>query len=613
MLSFTPVRRGWRKWWQKWLAWTAMFRRLQPYLAKRRGKLILSLVLGIVYMLFSLAEPWTMKLILDNVLLHRKIPHVLRGLLHPFEGRPIALLNVLLLTIIFLAMGRGLVYYFQKLLASRVGQGMAADLRLDLYRHLQYLSFRFHDRRRTGDLIARLIGDIRYLRDIFVGMPIAMAEEGFLMVGMMVVMFLMDWQLTALALISLPGVAILLRIYQRPLRAAILRQREREGEIASMASEVLGAIKVVQGFGREREEIARFTVENKRSLRTGLKSSRLEAKLRWTSEITVSAVTALVIGVAARRALSGVLSPGDLLVFMAYMRTFSRPIRRVSGTAERAARGAAAGERIFRLLDTEPLIHDLPGARRMKAIQGSIVFENITMRYGKSDPVLTDINLRIEPGERVALLGATGSGKTSLVSLIPRFYDPSEGRVLVDGVDVREMTLASLRQGIALVFQEPVLFATSIAENIRYGKPDASLEEIIETAREAGIDRIVTGLPEGYDTELGERGGTLSGGQRQAVAIARALIKNAPIVILDEPTTGLDRESAGLVVSALDRLMEGRTVLLISHQMDTIHGMDRIVMLDRGRLVGEGAHDRMLTKSELYRSFLGLKAEEAGA
>jgi len=537
----------------------------------------------------------------------------LRGLLHPFEGRPIALLNVLLITIVVFAMSRGLVYYFQKLLASRVGQGMAADLRLDLYKHLQHLSFRFHDRRRTGDLIARLIGDIRYLRDIFVGMPIAMAEEVFLMVGMMIVMFLMDWQLTALALISLPGVAVLLRIYQRPLRAAILRQREREGEIASMASEVLGAIKVVQGFGREREEIARFTVENKRSLRTGLKSSRLEAKLRWTSEITVSAVTALVIGVAARRALSGVLSPGDLLVFMAYMRTFSRPIRRVSGTAERAARGAAAGERIFRLLDTQPHIKDLPGARRMKKIQGAITFENVSMRYGKGDPVLADINLRIQPGERVALLGPTGSGKTSLVSLVPRFYDPSEGRVLVDGVDVREMTMASLRESIALVFQEPVLFATSIAENIRYGKPEATLEEIVETARTAGIHRIVSALPDGYDTELGERGGTLSGGQRQAVAIARALIKNAPIVILDEPTTGLDHDAAGLVVSALDRLMDGRTVVLISHQMETIHGMDRVVMLEHGRISGEGAHDRMLSKSALYRSFHGLKTEEAGA
>ena len=613
MLTLDPIRRGWRKWWRQWMAWTAMFRRLQPYLTRRRGKLMLSLVLGIVYMLFSLAEPWTMKLILDNVLLHHPVPATLHGLLHPFDGRPIALLNVLLITIVVLAMGRGLVYYVQKLLASRVGQGMAADLRLDLYKHLQYLSFRFHDRRRTGDLIARLIGDIRYLRDIFVGMPIALAEEAFLMVGMMVVMFLMDWQLTVLALISLPGVGILLRIYQKPLRAAILRQREREGEIASMASEVLGAIKVVQGFGRERQEIARFAVENKRSLRTGLKSSRLEAKLRWTSEITVSAVTALVIGVAARRALSGALSPGDLLVFMAYMRTFSRPIRRVSGTAERAARGTAAGERIFRLLDTEPLILEQPGARRMKRIQGSVTFDNITMRYGKSEPVLTGINLHLERGERVALLGPTGSGKTSLVSLIPRFYDPSEGRVLVDGVDVREMTLASLRDGIALVFQEPVLFATSIAENIRYGKPDASMEEIVETATEAGIHRIVNALPEGYDTELGERGGTLSGGQRQAVAIARALIKNAPIVILDEPTTGLDRDSAALVVAALDRLMEGRTVILISHQMDTVHGMDRMVMLDHGRIVGEGAHDRMLSNNALYRSFHGLKTEEAEA
>ncbi|HET9235540.1 MAG TPA: ABC transporter ATP-binding protein, partial [Candidatus Eisenbacteria bacterium] len=527
--------------------------------------------------------------------------------------RPVALLNVLLVTLLFLATGRGLVYYIQKLLSARVGQSVAADLRLDLYRHLQFLSFRFHDRRRTGDLIARLIGDIRYLRDIFVSMPITLAEEVFLMAGMAVVMFFMDWQLTLLALIALPSVGIFLRMYQKPMRAAILRQREREGEIASMASEALGAIKVVQGFGREKQEIDRFSAENKRSLRTGLKASRLEAKLRWTSEITVALVTALVLWVAVRRALSGALSPGDLIVFVAYMRTFSRPIRRVSGMAERAARGAAAGQRIFRLLDTEPIVRDLPDARRIARLGGSIAFEHVTMRYGNGEPVLQDINLRIERGERVAVLGRTGSGKTSLLSLIPRFYDPTEGRVLIDGIDARHIRLASLRDGIALVFQEPVLFATTIAENIRYGKPDATMEEIVETARQAGIHHIVSALPQGYDTALGERGGTLSGGQRQAVAIARALIKNAPIVLLDEPTTGLDREAAALVVRALDRLMEGRTVLLISHQMETVDGMDRIVVLDQGRMTHDGPHARVLARNSVIRSFQGLDVEEAEA
>ena len=590
-----------------------MARRLTPYLARHRARLTLSLLLALVYMIFSLAEPWMMKLILDNVLLKHPFTGLLEPLLRSFADRPVALLNVLLVTLLFLATGRGLVYYVQKLLSARVGQSVAADLRLDLYRHLQFLSFRFHDRRRTGDLIARLIGDIRYLRDIFVSMPITLAEEVFLMAGMALVMFFMDWQLTLLALIALPSVGVLLRIYQKPMRAAILRQREREGEIASMASEALGAIKVVQGFGREKQEIDRFSAENKRSLRTGLKASRLEAKLRWTSEITVALVTALVLWVAVRRALSGALSPGDLIVFVAYMRTFGRPIRRVSGMAERAARGAAAGQRIFRLLDTEPIVRDLPDARRIARLEGSIAFEHVTLRYGNGEPVLQDLNLRIEPGERVAVLGPTGSGKTSLVSLIPRFYDPTEGRVLIDGTDARHIRLASLRDGIALVFQEPVLFATTIAENIRYGKPDATLEEIVETARQAGIHHIVSALPQGYETALGERGGTLSGGQRQAVAIARALIKNAPIVLLDEPTTGLDREAAALVVRALDRLMEGRTVLLISHQMETVDGMDRIVVLDQGRMTHDGPHARVLARSSVIRSLHGLDVEEAEA
>jgi ABC-type multidrug transport system fused ATPase/permease subunit len=484
-------------------------------------------------------------------------------------------------------------------------------MRLDLYGHLQQLSFRFHDRRRTGDMITRLTSDIRFLRDVFISLPLAMMSELFLVAGMLVVMFLMDWSLTLLALVTLPGLALMLRMYQRPMRKAIRRQREREGEIASIATEVLGAIKVVQGFRREQHEIDRFSVTNKRSLRTGLKAARLEAKLRWSAEVTVAIVTAVVIGVAARRVLTGALSPGDLIVFVSYLRTFNRPLRRVSRMAERAARGAVAGERVLKMLQIEPGVRDAKDAVAGGRLRGEIRFERASMSHRKNVPVLSEIDLTIESGERVALVGPTGAGKSTLASLIPRFYDVTDGRVMVDGRDVREYTLASLRESIALVFQEPILFSTSIAENIRYGKPDADMDEIVDTARKVGIHDIVSRLSDGYETVIGERGSTLSGGERQAIAIARAVIKDAPIVILDEPGVGLDSRSAALVMGAIARLMESRTVVLISHQFSSIQNVDRIVVLDGGRIADSGTHEALLERNHLYRTFQRLQVGEA--
>jgi ABC-type multidrug transport system fused ATPase/permease subunit len=578
-----------------------MARRLSPYVSRRRGRLGAALLFSIGYTVMGLVEPWTMKLILDNVLLQRPLPGPLEAVLG--ENNRLTLLNLLIVAIILIAGLRGLFYYYQKLLMARAGQQAVADMRLDLYRHLQLLSFRFHDRRRTGDLLTRLTSDIRFLRDIFISLPLTLMGEILLVCGMVTVMFFMDWSLTLLALSAIPALALMLRLYQRPMRNAIRRQREREGEIASIASEVLGAIKIVQGFRREEYEVDRFTVQNKRSLRTGLKASRLEAKFRWYSEITVAVVVAVVIGVAVRRVLAGALSPGDLLVFVSYLRAFTRPLRRVSRMAERAARGTVAGERVLRMLEIEPTVRDRKDAVAVKGMRGEVAFENVSVTQPGGAAALTGIDLKVASGERIGLVGPTGSGKTTLVSLIPRFYDPTQGTVRVDGRDVSTLTLASLRDHIALVFQEPILFSTTITENVRYGNPDATDEDIVRTAQEAGLHDIVSRLPDGYDTVLGERGGTLSGGERQCVAVARALIKDAPIVILDEPSAGLDSRSSTLVMKAMERLMKGRTVFLISHQLENMRGMDRVVVLDRGRIVDVGRHDELLVRSSLYRGF----------
>jgi len=361
-------------------------------------------------------------------------------------------------------------------------------------------------------------------------------------------------------------------------------------------------MKVVQGFTREEAEIERFRRESSGSLRKGLRAARMEAKFKWASELAVAVAIAAVVGVAARRVLSGALSPGDVLVFMAYLKTFYQPLRRVSRTSERMARVTASGERIMDLLKIEPTVRELPDAVEAEGITGDVRYQNTTFAYSKGSIVLADINLHIKRGERVAIVGSTGSGKSSLVSLLPRFYDPTQGSVYLDGKDVREFTLASLRRCISFVFQEPFLFATSIAENIAYGKPDSSEQEIREVAKKVGIHQMIEALPEGYDAVLGERGCTLSGGQRQCIAIARAMIKNAPIVILDEPTSGLDNLSAELVMRALEQLMEGKTTIIITHQLENARNMDRVIVLRNGRIVQEGHPSKILLQDDLYQN-----------
>lgn len=589
-----------RKRLRQWSAWARMAERLGPFLERHRGRFALALACGVGYTLVGLAEPWAMKLLIDNVILEQPLPELLRRALGPAAGTRLGLLNTVIVLIVVFAAARGVFYYYQQLLSARVGQATTASLRLAVYSHLQRLSFAFHDRRRTGDILTRLTSDIRLLRDVFVSLPLSLTTEALLVVGMVAVMAMMDWSLTLLALAIIPLLAVTLRLHQRPMRAAIRQQREREGDIASMASETLGAIRVVQGFRREQHEIDRFSSENRRSLRTGLKAARLEARLRWYAEITVAVVTALVLAIAARRVLAGVLSPGDLIVFVAYLRAFSRPLRRVSRMAERAARGATAGERVLELLAEEADVADRPGAVPARRLTGAIRFENVSFSHRRRGSTLRHVDLTIAPGERVALVGPTGAGKSTLASMVPRFYDPSTGRVTIDGRDVRDYTLGTLRSRVSLVFQEPVLFATSIAENIGYGKPGASREEIVEAATRAGIHAQIAGLQDGYDTVIGERGVTLSGGQRQCVAIARAVIKDAPIVILDEPLVGLDGRSLDLVLRALRSLMEGRTVLMISHQPVSLRDMQRIVVLDQGRVVEEGTVDDLLGRGGLF-------------
>ena len=575
-----------RRAWNKWRKYRRTAGRLASYLDGRRPAMLLGLVLSLLFTLMQLLEPWPIKMIIDNVLLGRPLPEFLPD---PggSGGDRMPLLWILVSGIVAIAFLRGLFYYRRRLLLARLGIEVSADLRIDLYRHIQHLSLNFHDRRHTGDLIVRLTSDIRMLRQAFITLPLELVESVLLMLGMAVVLLVMDWQLALLAMTLMPIVAVFVRRYQPPMRRAIRKQREREGHLATMASESLGAIRVVQGFRGEKREIKRFGGASRRDVRSGLKASRFEAKLKWSAELSVALITAIIVLLASWRILQGSHSVGDLIVFVAYLRVFARPLRRVSRLTERMVRASAAGERVLRIMQTESQVTDLPDAVVAPRFRGEITWDGVTFAYDGRNPVLREVDLTIRAGERVAIVGATGAGKSTLVSLIPRFYDPLEGALKIDGRDIREFTLDSLRRQISIVFQEPVLFATSIAENIAYGRPGASIEQIQKAARRARVDRIISKLPDGYETRLGERGLTLSGGQRQCIAIARAMIRNAPILILDELTVGLDGKSARYVMEAVRRLMKDRTVLLITHDPRNLEGMDRVLYLDKGRLVRE--------------------------
>lgn len=596
--SFNPVSAFKKKaqfYVDKWRAFIQMSSQFFPHVRKESNRVILSLIAGLGYIIVGMLEPWPLKLIFDNVFLNDPLPQNFQPLVYYTESKT-NLLYSLISIIVAIAITRGVFYYFQRLLISRSGQKIVSGIRVDLYNHLQRLSFSFHDRRKTGDMLARLTTDIRILKDNLLPLPLRFITELFLMTAMVIVMAFMDLQLTLIALMVIPMIMILVKRYRFPMKQAMRKQREKEGHLTSIASETLGSIKVVKGFSQEAFEVSKFNSKNKNSLKSGMKAARLEARLKWASELSVAIITALILGVAGRRVLMGALSPGDLLVFAYYLKAFNRPLRRISKMTEQLSRTTASGDRIVDMIKVEPEIIEKSPSKIAPPFRGEICYKNVCFEYKSGNPILLDVNLTISPGERVALVGHSGSGKSTLASLLPRFYDCTSGLISIDGVNIKDWSLQSLRKQISVIFQEPILFASTIAENIAYGKPGVSRNEIIDAAKRAHIHQIIDALPKSYDTVIGERGMTLSGGQRQCIAIARAIIKNAPIIIFDEPTSGLDLPSAMLVMRAIKELMEDKTAIIISHQQETIHDVDRVIKMSRKRIIANKTPDQFWCK-----------------
>jgi len=556
----------------------------------------------------NLLEPWPLKVVLDNVLRSRAGDGWLNGFITShFDGDKLRILEFAALAVLVIALVGGLCSYVEKYVTTSVGQWVTHDLRRALYSHIQLLSLAYHDHKQTGDLISRVTSDIEAIQS-FVNSGLLGALINFLtLFGMLGVMLYLNWQFTLIALSVAPVLFIVVYSYTRRIKKASREVRKKEGEIVSVIQEVLSSIRVVKAFAREDFEQKRLEEESLEGVEIALRARSLKAKLAPLVEIIVAIGTTLVLWFGARMALTGALSAGTLVLFIFYLGKMYKPMQELSKMTDAYSKAAVGYERIREVLDVDGEVKDLPGARRAPVFRGEIAFEDVSFSYDGATPVLRNVSFEIESGQVAALVGPTGAGKTTIISLIPRFYDPTSGVVKIDGMDVRRFKQKSLRHQISFVLQETLLFHGTVWYNIAYGRPDASRAEILRAAELANAHEFIEAMPKGYDTILGERGMTLSGGQRQRIAIARAVIRNSPILIMDEPSSGLDAASEKLVFEALDRLMEGKTSIVIAHRLSTVRNADVIFAVKDGRIGESGTHSELLASGGLYADLYNIQ------
>jgi subfamily B ATP-binding cassette protein MsbA len=546
-------------------------------------------------------QPWPIKIVIDNVVQSKRLPGWLDAIVAGvFAGDKYATLNFAVAVVALIAIVGAVSSYMQKYLTTRVSQWVGHDLRRMVYQHVQRLSLADHHEARSGDLMMRMTSDISAVQDFINSALLGILVNVLTLAGILGVMFYINWRFTLLALSVVPALAFVVYFYTRRIKAASRAVRKREGELLSGVAEVLSSIHVVQAFAREDYEDRRFASESRFNVEAGLQARSVKARLSPIVEVIVAGGTCVVLAYGGRLALAGQLSAGVLVVFLLYLGKLYKPIRDLSKMTDTIAKASVGYERIQEVLDIESRVRNLPDARSAPAFRGRIEFDRVSFGYRGEVPVLTDVSFRIEPGQVAAIVGPSGTGKSTIAGLITRFYDPLSGQVRIDGTDVRKYTLKSLRDQISIVLQDTLLFRATIWDNIAYGRPDASPEETIEAAQLANAHEFIANLPQGYWTMVGERGVTLSGGQRQRIAIARAIVRNAPILILDEPTAGLDAASEQAVIDALDRLMKGRTSVVIAHHLSTIRHADVIFVVNGSQVVEHGTHDALLANGGLY-------------
>lgn len=571
---------------------------LAPYLRPERRVIAGSLMALLMEVTFRLLEPWPLKVVFDRVIAPQARPHDGLAWLDPLDHSTIVIISAA--AIVTFAAIRALAAYAATVGFALVGNRVLTTVRNELYAQLQRLSLSFHAKARGGDLVVRVISDVGLLKDVAVTALFPMAGSVLVLAGMIAVMFWMHRELALLAVAVVPLFSLSAVRLTKRIHATARRVRQREGAMAASAAESIGAIRTVKAYSLEPLFGRAFASVGGRSLRDGVQATRLEAALERTVDVLIGLATALIVWRGATLVSRGTLTPGDLLVFLAYFRNAFRPVRDFAKYAGRLAKAAAAGDRVIELLERVPDVQDLPDAHPAPPLCGDIRFERIRFAYEPGRPVLDAVDLTIAAGQHVAIVGPSGSGKSTLMNLVFRMFDPQQGRVLLDGHDIRSYSVASVRGQIGVVLQETMLFAASIHDNIAFGALDAGPEAVEDAARSANAHEFIATLPEGYATVIGERGVTLSAGQRQRIAIARAAIRNASILVLDEPTTGLDEENERAVMDALRQLGRGRTMLLVTHELRLALAADLIVYLDQGRIQELGTPEALMRSGGRY-------------
>jgi ATP-binding cassette, subfamily B, bacterial len=582
--------------------------RIRDLLRPHTKTLALALLAAICESGANLLEPWPLKVVVDNVLRSRPLPAWLNNFVQSTLGdNKLAILKAAAISALLIAIFGALSSYTEKYLTNSVAQWVMHDLRKTLYSHIQRLSLAYHDRQRTGDLISRVTSDIDAIQSFVASGLLSAVINTLTLVGLVAVMFCINWRFTLIALSVAPPLFVVVFTYTRRIKKASREVRKKEGEIVSVIQEVISSIRVVKAFAREDYEQKRLEEESLESVEIALRARSLKAKLSPIVDIIVAVGSGLVLWFGGRMVLEGSLSPGSLIVFVLYLGKMYKPMQELSKMTDAYSKAAVGYERIREVLDADRELKDLPGARRAPKFRGRIEFDRVSFGYELDRLILRDVNFRIDPGTVAALVGPTGAGKTTTISLIPRFYDPTSGIVKIDGFDVRRFQQKSLREQISFVLQETYLFHDTLWRNIAYGRPEATRQDILRAAELANAHEFIEKMPQGYDTVIGERGLTLSGGQRQRIAIARAIIRDSPILILDEPSSGLDAAAEKLVFEALDRLMEGKTSIVIAHRLSTIRRADIIFVMKDGQIAERGKHEELLASGGLYAELYELQ------